>query len=350
MAETPRERDHLFQLNVLIWASFPQPEGAPYSPVLLNKGYHLYSVEQPLHADLAELASINSSNPRVHPNPVADVTLYNRDTEVVVLMECKPSSFSVESDRCPQVRGLLVAGASIRKRVPIGGLPSAEVCCIVPLGDVDRMAQTLRELTQQVTEQGLSVCPAGPLGVSIKSDGIYLGVPRLPECTGEIPRQLCPERKVLSVEPDEAPRPLYVVPWMPGTSCDDDYYAFREKVRQYVLVWLGGACIGTTVSLPYDRLLDGVSRGIFSLWRDRASLRGQVFPEIMRIASVLFGADVRVAVGKTKVSVTLAKEADRDELMDRVRTARVSGALPGAIQASMDELLTPSAEDEDTND
>ena len=86
---------------MLIWAAFPQPTEAPWSPVLLNAGYILWSVEQPLYAGIAELGRLHASNPQIKPNPVADAVLHHEQNGTYVLIECKPSSFGVNSEWAP---------------------------------------------------------------------------------------------------------------------------------------------------------------------------------------------------------------------------------------------------------
>ena len=131
MADPALERSGLFQLNVLIWATLPQPSSAPVNPILRNLGYSLFSIEQPLEPSITQRASLQERMPPVIIAPVADVLLENPRQSHFVVMECKPSSFGVESYETRQARGFILAGGDIAYR----GLPttagSAEVCYVV---------------------------------------------------------------------------------------------------------------------------------------------------------------------------------------------------------------------------
>jgi hypothetical protein len=333
MADVQLVRDSLFQLNVLIWACFPQAPGAPVTPVLREAGYELWSVEQPLNADIAELARLRNSEPQVQPNPVADGVLRRQGKGDYVLVECKASSFGSASQQAArQARGLVVAGGNVAPRLGVAGTASAEVCYLVPATDVEPMDETLIELVAEVSGQNFRHCPTGPVGVSIKGDGAYLGLSSTPRGTSQMPRELIPERRVVAVSPGQDPRPLYVVPWIPDAPDDADMAAFKEKIRVQVLAWLGKAPIDGEVILSFGDVLDEVSRGIFRHWSDRHSLLGRVFPAVGGLVHLLFGGDGRVNVGRREARVRLGTEKDRDELMEQVRTAALPPRLPQGVQ------------------
>lgn len=336
MANTSLERDSLFQLNVLIWASFPQPIDAPWAPVLRNAGYILWSVEQPLYAGPAELARLQTSNPQIQPNPVADGVLHREKDGAYALMECKPSSFGTSSQWAPQARGLIVAGGNVAARLGLAGSPSAEVCYLVPADDTQPMDTTLAELAGQVSDQGFTTCPTGPVGLSVRDDGVYLGLSNQPQGTAQMPRALIPEQRIVAASPGQDPRPLYVIPWIPDAPDDTDLTAFREKVRAQVLAWLGKARIGGEVTLSLDHALDEVSRGIFGYWRNKESLHGRVYPAVGKLVNALFGGDARVRVRRQDVRVRLGTEEDREELMEKVRTGELPKKLEG-VQLALDE-------------
>lgn len=212
MATPSLVRDSLFQLNVVLWASLPQPVDAPITPVIRNLGYSLWSIEQPLEAGLPMLARLKDTELDVGTNPTPDVVLRHEDTDTFVLIECKPSSFGLGSGRAPQALGLLVAGTDLGSRLGMSGTPLGELCYVVPGEDAARIDSTLTTLAQELTSRGLSACPSGPLGISIKADGTYLGLPTEPNGRAQLPRALTPEQNVIKSQPGEEPRPLYIVP------------------------------------------------------------------------------------------------------------------------------------------
>ena len=150
MANHALEGSSLFQLNVLIWATIPQPSCAPVKPILRDLGCCLFSIEQPLQASIRQRVSLQARTLSVSMEPVADALLENAGSSRFVVTECKPSSFGVESDQTRQARGLILAGSDIMQR----GLPitagSAEVCYIVPGGDIGAMEATLISLRAEL--------------------------------------------------------------------------------------------------------------------------------------------------------------------------------------------------------
>ena len=261
------EGSSLFQLNVLIWATLPQPSCAPVKPILRNLGYCLFSIEQPLQASIRQRVSLQAQTPPVSTAPVADALLENAGSSHFVVTECKPSSFGVESDQTRQARGLILAGSDIMQR----GLPitagSAEVCYIVPGGDIDAMEATLISLQAELQASNTQLCQVGAIGVTIRNDGVHLVANHKARGGGRLPREVAPAQRVLETEGDEDPRPLYVIPWIPDSG-DEDHSALQEKLRSQLLSHIGRAPIGN-VRLRFDDLLDEVSRGVYGLWRDR---------------------------------------------------------------------------------
>jgi hypothetical protein len=339
MPNSALARDNLFQLNTLVWASFPQPMDAPVTPALRNVGYILWAIEKPLDASVAERARLTKATLEMRPNPVADVVLYHDANHTYILMECKPSSFGVNSEWTPQARGIIVAGGNVASRLGVSGKPTSEVCYLVPAGDAQSTDATLVALREEVSNQGFAVCPTGTLGLSIKSDGAYLGSLNHPKGTAKMPLKLTPEQRVVSVNAEQDPRPLYVIPWIPDIQDDTDLEAFKEKLRAQLLSWLGKAAIPGKIILMFEELLDKVSRGVFRYWGDKSSLFGRVLPMVEKLVRIFFGDDTRVSVGRREVTVDFKVEKDQEELMERVRTIALPQKLPEGIQLPLEEQL-----------
>ena len=339
-------KDNLFQLNTMVWASFPQPADAPVTPVLRNAGYSLYAIEQPLDSSVAEKAQLNKATLEIRPNPVADIVLYRDEDRTYILVECKPSSFGLNSDWAPQARGMIVAGGSVASRLGVSEKSASEICYLVPADDTQSTDKTLFALHEEVTGQGLKECPTGVIGISVKSDGAYLGLPTHIKGKARMPMALIPEQRVVSVEAEQDPRPLYVIPWIPDGQDSNDLDAFKEKIRTQLLSWLGKAAIGGNAVLAFEELLTDISRGVFQYWGDKSSLFGRVFPMAEKLVRIFFGDDTRVTLGRREVSVILKLEKDREELMERVRTIGLPEKLPEGVQLPLDEQLKLSSGDD----
>ena len=324
------EGSSLFQLNVLIWATLPQPSCAPAKPILRNLGYCLFSIEQPLEASISQRVSLQARTPPVSIAPVADALLENAGSSHFVVTECKRSSFGVESDQIRQARGLILAGSDITQR----GLPitagSAEVCYTVPGGDIRAMEATLISLQAELQASNIQSCQVGTIGVTIRNDGVYLVADDKARGGGRLPRDVAPAQRVLKTEADEDPQPLYAIPWIPESG-DEDLSALREKLRAQLLSHIGRSPTGD-VTLRFDELLDEVSRGVYGLWRDRRSLQGQVNVTVGNIVRSLTDGNQAATVRTAELVLSIGSEEERRVLMEHIRVADVPPGVPEGRQ------------------
>ena len=335
MADHALESSSLFQLNVLIWATFPQPSSAPVKPILHNLGYRLFSIEQPLEPSIMQRESLQALRPHVSMAPVADALLENAGRSHFVVTECKPSSFGVESDQTRQARGFILAGSEIMHR----GLPttarSAEVCYVVPGTNADAMEETLVSLQAELQASRTQVCGVGAVAVTIREDGIYLRADHRARGGGSLPPAVAPEQRVLETEADSDPRPLYVIPWVPESE-DEDLSALREKLRSQLLSNIGRSSLGE-VKLRFDDLLDKVSLGVYSLWRDRRSLQGKVNATVGSIVRALTDGHQAVTVRTAEIALSLGSEEERRALMEQIRIADVPPEVPEGRQLPLED-------------
>ncbi len=333
MADLALERSSLFQLNVIIWATLPQPSSAPVDPILRNLGYRLFSIEQPLEASIAQRANLQSLRPPVSIAPVADVLLDNPGKSRLVVIECKSSSFGVESHQARQARGFILAGGDIMRR----GLPImervAEVCYVVPGADTGAMEETLVSLKVGLQASGTSVCEVGAIGVTTREDGVYLQADHRSSGGSCLPPVVAPERRVLETDPLDDPRPLYVVPWIPE-SADEDLSALKEKLRSQLLSHIGRSRLGE-LNLRFDDLLYEVSQGVYGLWRNSSSFRGQVNSKVGTIVDELTDGHQAAIVRTVELALKLGSEDERRSLMEKIRTADVP-AIPEGRQLPLE--------------
>lgn len=331
------ERDNLFQLNVLLWSTLPQPSVAPMTPVLLHKGFRLRAIEQPLDADVMQQRRLGRCSIDIRPNPVVDVMLESdtNNQPLCILLECKSGSFGIDSNSAPQARGLIVAGGSIETRGFTEYGSFAELCYLVPQVDAAAMDTTLSSLAEQIREEGLPVCTSASLGLRVTSEGVYLATGS-PQSSAHIAFEFRSAQRVIEVRPDEDPRPLYLIPWVPdGTVTDDS--VLREKIWQELALWIAHLPLSGG-ELAFGTLLEGVSRGAYGYWRNRESLRGHVWPKVRVIVEALLTSE-DVTVGQHSLTVRLISESHREHLLETMRVAQVPEPLPPGVQISLDEHL-----------
>jgi len=151
--------------------------------------------------------------------------------------------------------------------------------------------------------------------------------------------------KVLDVADGEDPRPLYVVPWIPDAIELADLSAFREKVRAEVLSRLGRSTIPSNLTIGFSEVLDSVSHGIYLHWRHKDSLHGRVFRLLGAWTRSLTAGDSTVTLRNDALDVNLQSDADRERLMETVRTAALPERAPQGYQPDM---FDPSSDNSQT--
>ena len=144
--------------------------------------------------------------------------------------------------------------------------------------------------------------------MEVRGDGIYLRAGHRIPGSNDLPAAVAPEQRVLESEAADDPRPLYVIPWIPESE-DEDLGALREKLRSQLLSQIGRSQLGE-LNFRFDDLLDEVSLGVYGLWRDRGSLRGQVNTTVGSIVSAL---------------------------TERIRTSDVPSAIPEGRQLPLED-------------
>ncbi len=90
------------------------------------------------------------------------------------------------------------------------------------------------------------------------------------------------------------------------------------------------------MAMEYDDLLADVSFGVYQVWENRQSLKGEVHSTVGRIVARFWGDDPRVKVQKTKAIVTIESPEDREALLERVRKARFNKTKADGFQISLD--------------
>ena len=325
----------LFQLNTVIWAAMPGPGDAENNPLLAERGYVIWSLEQPLPVPLSERARINAVPDSTSVEPVADVVLFNETRDRYVIVECKGASFGINAKSGPrQARGLIAAGGDITHRGLGIARGTGEVCYVVPQPRQNVQHETLAACRDQLLNASIAACDTSAIGIALRDDGVWLmGSDEAGD--GTVAASLPPNDVLLPLtSPDDDPTPLYIVPWLPGSD-EEDLGVLREKLRSAVLARIGQAEVGS-VMLEYDDLLSDVSFNVYRAWNDRQSLKGKVHSVVGRIVTRLWGGDPRVKVQKTRAIVTIESPEDREALLERVRKARFNKTKADGFQISLD--------------
>ena len=319
MAPPQLAEQALFQLNLMLWAAMPAPKEAAIRPVLHEKGYAVFSIEQRLTPPLTERAILTAASPAIRIAPVADLMLVNGLRHHYVIIECKRSSFGTSTGAAEQARGFIAAGGGITRRGLGITSGSAEVSYLLPKDSQGLQRETLSQCCEQVKAADIAACTTSVLGIDVRDGGVYL-IGDSSAGEQSLSADIAPEARIRGLAEGEDPRSLYLIPWMPDSE-DQDLEVLGQKLWAETLARLGASRPGT-LELAYEELLDAVSFGIYRTWEDNPSLRGQVYLQVGAIVGRLFGADTRASTRSDRVIVTTDTDDDRLELIERVRKAR----------------------------
>lgn len=314
----------------------PGPAGVNNNALLATRGYTIRSLEQRLPAPLTERERIMAISEPTAVEPVADIVLLNEARNRYVIVECKGSSFGINAAprNTRQARGFIAAGGDITRRGLGITTGSGEVCYVVPHPEQNAQSATLAECSAQLRNASIATCGTSAIGIELRNDGVWL-VGSDDAGSDSVAAALPPNEVLLPLtSPDDDPTPLYIVPWLPGSD-GEELDVLREKLRSAVFARLGQAEVGS-MTMEYDDLLADVSFGVYQVWENRQSLKGEVHSTVGRIVARFWGDDPRVKVQKTKAIVTIESPEDREALLERVRKARFNKTKADGFQISLD--------------
>lgn len=271
MADGAFEQTPLFQLNLLIWLSWPS--GPVLNPIFHANGFALYRLGQTIAVPLAARLGAQGANPPLAVGEAVspDLLLRHRDRAALIALECKKGSFSPASTAAGQAAGMLACtGPHIATTL---GLDPPADWRASPLYAVSHphqaaMAETLETLARDLTRAGVITCldPATALGIDVAADGVYL-------------RFVAPERllfpvtvdvKVMELASGEDPRPLYVIPIDPTVDLTDDYgrQALEQRLRSAFVATVGARIGSGSVSVGWDELMTAAIP-VWPLWHGK---------------------------------------------------------------------------------
>jgi hypothetical protein len=325
--------DPLYQVNLLIWLLQPLPPGSGFRPLLKEAGYRLESIARPLPLPPARRQQLAEAGLAASQQPGPDILAQHANGRQWLLLEAKGNSFSASSSAAVQARGLLVAGGDLTG--PLGLAPSTRpdgvVAYLLPEVAAPLLATTLSQIRHELAGASIPAAPAGALGLSRQSDGVYL---HDQHPAGQLPsrleRLLSAPQRVHEVDVETDPRPLYVIPWDPGIdqqSLGARYgrKVLQERIRSAAIARLGRAPIPGTVDLNCDDLLAEGTRGFYAVWRDRGQVQGlrSEVRRFLRDSLAPSGSRLPESVTPLQGSVpgwriALQSEAERDSLLDRL--------------------------------
>ena len=310
-------KDPIFQLNFTIWMLQTLPTNASIRPVLKEIGYVLHSISRqlPLPPALRPqmvklLGKENAEGPC--PDVIAEGTGLPW-----LLIECKASSFGPTSSTTEQALKLLAIAEGIVGQLGLApkSVPT-QVAYLTALTSSVALIQTLKELGARLSESGLPSAKTSVFGLSTRSDGVYVTWANpVQGCSSEASSELKSGLRVIELDAENDPRPLYFMPWDPSVTQspeERDYCraVLFARVQSEATSLIGRTTIPGHIVLDLRQILSSATYGVSDLWRSKPDL-GRT---IRDCRSFLWQSLESL---KERLSITAPSDPDRIEMTVR---------------------------------
>ncbi len=279
------EQTPLFQLNLMIWLTWPAPPDGSIHPIFYQDGFTLRGIGPAFEMPLEIRARAGEVNIPFKERPGPDLLLDHSHRHLFLPIECKISSFGPDvppgnkKHQARQAAALLSAvGPYLADYfgLPEPGRWSSYLLYAVGGGQEAAMRETLISLSARLRTARIEPVSSGTLGIYIKDDGVYLK----PDQTASVPvtdLQTSPPDgvQVMELGSDQDPRVLYLLPWDPSIGPADDYErrVLEERVRSALAELIGSRLDASSFEVSLAEILQ-MTVEVWDLWHDRQAVTG----------------------------------------------------------------------------
>lgn len=273
-------KDPLFQLNLAIWLTQPQPsEFFCVYPIFYESGLKIYSIG-PLLALPADIRLTVSGKVDCRDGVRPDLVLETKELKKYCILECKASSFGPDSSTAQQARTLLlVTGPILSEVLGLGtrGQNGGLLCYLIGPNQTEMLETTLETLEKEIRERvNLESGNFGCFRVKPTESTVTL------EYHEDIKKFLNLAKdspiEVVKFEKTTDPRPLYFIPYDPNIQQTKEEQQFCrrilfERILSYIISNIGGATIPTTITSTTEDLLNAATFGVYEIWEDNEATK-----------------------------------------------------------------------------
>ncbi len=293
-------RDPLFQLNLAIWLAQEQPiELFCVNPLFYKSGLTIYSIPNKLTIPLDIQVNIAKSNLDCQEVAKPDLILETKDVpKKYCLLECKASSFGINSQNpqpVKQARTHLIISGMVISEVLGGRRGDNEgiLCYLIGSDNIDMMLETLKTLKQEIKDKINYISGYyGCFQVKSRENAILL------EYHKEIKKYLNLNEespvKILAIEKDTDPRPLYFIPYDPNIQSKEEQALGRrilfERILSNIISTIGGTTNQKSVAFTTEGLLNSATFEIYERWDDnetKKQIRTIIKDYLMNIMNII---------------------------------------------------------------
>lgn len=266
-------KDPLFQINLVIWMAQPQSSPNYYvNPLFYKSGLTIYSIEPllTLPPDIRKIVSNKKIEVKESVRP--DLILKVTDQKKFCILECKASSFGPESSNSIQARTfLLMTGPIISQVLGIGDKNEGILCYFTGPNNSNLMNNTLQKLAKRMkVDTNLQIGKFGCLEINLSNSSILLEYSKSTKTSLKLTEES--PVKILDVEKDTDPRPLYFIPYDPNieqTKEEQEFCRriFLERILSSIISKIGSIDnIPTSLTINTDELLTSATFGLYEIW------------------------------------------------------------------------------------
>ncbi len=275
--------DPVYQINLCLWMLSPSGN-AGVEPLLWDAGLRLRAIEAPLSIPLEVRSLLADLNIRIS-DPVAPDLILHDGQGCIVLLECKASMFGgeVTGSDSPhrQARALLLQVPEFLAdalALPRQQVPQSHLVYLTREKAGISQTEGLQRIAADLISHELRVVPFGMLGLKVSGPSIIIAGGYSP---GTLPQTLATRVsasgvKVHDSEPETDPRPLYFIPWMPGSESSRDSRGqeiFGNRVLQATAARIGQCRPPVDLELDLDEILNEATWSCFERWRNKDAAR-----------------------------------------------------------------------------
>jgi hypothetical protein len=335
------EADPVFQLNVMLWSLIPS-RGGDYQPILYSHGYFLHSIGRPAlvpGAHRAALAKVVG-----HGNSSPDLLVDHTEDQTMLIVQCKASSFGAGSSTSTQAKKLLVCGSDLSDTVGADSSRPSYVTYATRRGQMEALSDTLSELRQDLSDAGLPSARAGTVAIEILDDGVWLSLG--PGEAPPLPLQAAvgTPGRIVEIAPNQAPLPLYIIPWDPGVQQDDRLADFGKallsaRILNETVAMVARSTVPTVMVLLASDLLAKATFDISSSWRAREevdAVESLLISRLQKWVRSIPDIDPRRENKPHALHFSIRSEEKRSELISVLEDVDEWEALRGPEQTELD--------------
>jgi hypothetical protein len=284
----------LFQLNIILWISFPSPTNGDIIPRLYTAGFNIHSLAPSITPDIRLVTNARGCGITFNSLAEPDLFFQHKKENFIVPFELKKSSFGpvalpgnhTSTKRLGQANALIsLDGPFLAKYFGLSNQVAwkSRVIYTVTGNSEDSMQNTLTQLTATLSTNKIPTTNSHAFGLNEKSDGIHFELASgqtasvndrflkiAQSCTG----------LVIKMIPGQDMRPLYIIPWDPTlsseASAEEKEYQFRvldERIRSSFAILVVPKSRKENFELTIDELLEdtlGFSNfNIWKMWKDK---------------------------------------------------------------------------------